>query len=550
MSRFDSLTLALDGRFDCQLSNLSDVLRERIGREFCAMPWDELSADQRRSVALQIDYQDDPATEHERRYWWDFYEHRGTRVAGIAESEAKPASTAGEVAQREDRLAKLRADLECLEQTARPQGARYEPAGEDGGFGATSTSEGHDSHAQYVAYPRAMQQLMGRLNSTPEELAAWVWLGPRQGGLTAYLHIKDINPPTRFSYGDFFESKPDPDYVSKLMACWFRQDEIARFEPTKRFITGSALIDRWSNLHGLKPEAFIRAKIRESRLQDLHPVHGITQGSAPEEVFRPPMTTALFLLSGVEAIESEEFPIEWEGSIRNEVPSSTTSSRLISSEAALANHAGEQLPESPRSAADTASPPAEIASAPSLSRPCEAFLSMPNLRADELTITFVGDKADSGLGANNMVEISARNTTRRVALAALDLVDRRKGGPNSQAVILLGMATGRRLASSQPNSTKMMRLRGALRGSLGITGDPFQPYRANDGWMPLFAVSDKRGAADARAKLEAERRMESFDELEERGTNGHQHQESPRSFISEGDAADAWLQENERGNAA
>ena len=334
------------------------------------------------------------------------------------------------------------------------------------------------------------------------------------------------------------------------MACWFRKDETARFEPTKRFITGSALIDRWSNTPGLKPEAFIRAKIGESRLQDLHPVHGTTQGSAPKEFFRPSMTTALFLLSEVETIESEDFPIEWQSGIRDEAISSPASLPLRMSEMALGDQVGEHVPGSPRSTSDTISRSVGFVAAPSLSRPCETFREMPNLRADELTIVFVGEKADSGLGANNMVEISARKTTRRFSLAELDLADRRTGGPNSQAMILLGMATGRRLSSSQPNVAKIKRLRDALRLRLGLSGNPFQAYRSTEGWVPLFAVSDKRGAADARAKLDAERRTESFEEREERGTYVHQHQELPRSFNAEDDAADAWLQENDRGDAA
>jgi hypothetical protein len=36
---------------------------KRVVQEFFPMPWDKLSADQRRSVALQLDYQHDPAME-------------------------------------------------------------------------------------------------------------------------------------------------------------------------------------------------------------------------------------------------------------------------------------------------------------------------------------------------------------------------------------------------------------------------------------------------------------------------------------------------------
>ena len=168
----------------------------------------------------------------------------------------------------------------------------------------------------------------------------------------------------------------------------------------------------------------------------------------------------------------------------------------------------------------------------------------------QLSIAFVGDLSDTGLGANNMLEISARKTTKRVALASLDLLDRRQGGPNHQAGILLGMATGLRLTYSGPNAAKMKRLRDVLRSNLGLASDPFQPYRSTDGWVPHFAVVDRRGAADERAKREGERRSESLDALAERGAPLHQAQDSHSGFESEGDDADAWLQENDRGDPA
>jgi hypothetical protein len=60
MSSFDSLALALEDWFDTPLADLPDALRKRVVQEFFPMPWDNLSADQRRSVALQLDYQHDP----------------------------------------------------------------------------------------------------------------------------------------------------------------------------------------------------------------------------------------------------------------------------------------------------------------------------------------------------------------------------------------------------------------------------------------------------------------------------------------------------------
>ena len=64
--------------------------------------------------------------------------------------------------------------------------------------------------------------------------------------------------------------------------------------------------------------------------------------------------------------------------------------------------------------------------------------------------------------------------------------------------------------------------------------------------MPHFRISDKRGAADARAKREAERRTESFEDLTERGNSFANSGRSERSFNDDDDdAASAWLREND-----
>ena len=71
MSDFDSLVLAFEDWSDTPLCDLPDALRRRAEREFLPMHWDGLSSEQRRSVALQLDYQHDPASEHDRQFWWD-----------------------------------------------------------------------------------------------------------------------------------------------------------------------------------------------------------------------------------------------------------------------------------------------------------------------------------------------------------------------------------------------------------------------------------------------------------------------------------------------
>ena len=161
---------------------------------------------------------------------------------------------------------------------------------------------------QYIAYPKAMTQLAKRLKALREELAVWVFLGPELGGLTAYLNANELDPPPEFYFDPYVGDDPDcRDYLSPLTACWFRQQDILNFTPTQRYTTGAELIDRWSKLLGMQPEEFIRAKIEESRLQDIHPISGVTQGRMSGDEWYPPMSSGLFALSEIEAIEKEDF---------------------------------------------------------------------------------------------------------------------------------------------------------------------------------------------------------------------------------------------------
>lgn len=175
---------------------------------------------------------------------------------------------------------------------------------------------------------------------------------------------------------------------------------------------------------------------------------------------------------------------------------------------------------------------------------------MEKLDASELSIAFVGDKSETGLPANNMVEICARHETRRIALGVLELVDRRRGSVNSQGAILLGMAQKMPLIRTEKNAATMTRLRKVFRNHLGILTDPFETYRQVAGWVPRFKITDKRGAADERAKREAERRTDSYEQLNERGDRFAYTYEADRSVDCGNDDADEWLKNNDPNEAA
>jgi hypothetical protein len=111
-----------------------------------------------------------------------------------------------------------------------------------------------------------------------------------------------------------------------------------------------------------------------------------------------------------------------------------------------------------------------------------------------------------------MLEISARQETRRVPVAALDLADRRSGSLNAQAGILVGMARKIPLPRTDAHARKMTRLREVFRKHFGINDDPFEDYRPGAGWVPRFTIVDKRGGADEHAKTAAERRSVEYDD--------------------------------------
>ena len=178
--------------------------------------------------------------------------------------------------------------------------------------------------------------------------------------------------------------------------------------------------------------------------------------------------------------------------------------------------------------------------------PCAVFRTMVNLTAEQISITFVGDRTESGTGANNKLKISARNKTKYVALVALDLVSqRREGGLNHQGAILLGMAQKKKLTRTNSIAMKITRLRKIFHEHLGISGDPFDPYRKGVGWEPRFKIADDRGATDERARQEAEQRTVSYEGLLETGTQFGDTNQTHQFPDLENDTVEEWLKNND-----
>lgn len=300
--RFESLSEALKEWFAHSLTDLPEALRQRVEHEFLPFTWDLLSPEQRLDFAQQWDYKNDPATEAERQAAWDLLARRLEVEGKMREWERAGAGTATELATKEARLAELREEITKIDLAEKSMLGK-ERRGKARRGELSDESARTDEDFEYIAYPRAMKRLRERLGATPEEVAAWVFWGETQGGLVAYTNANELDPPPKFG---FFYTMGD-DYISPLMACWFRRDDIEAFEPDERYITGKALIERWSKEPDIEPKAFVQAKIEESRLRHMHPNCGGTRATWPEQESFPPMESGLFALWRVEQIEAEDF---------------------------------------------------------------------------------------------------------------------------------------------------------------------------------------------------------------------------------------------------
>lgn len=302
---FDSLTAALSGWFDKGLSDLPPSLSDRVREDLWPLPWDRLSAEQREDAAKQWDYQNDPATEAEREAGWDLVARRWEVEAKIREWERVGAGTAGDLATKEARLAELREEITTID-LAEKRMVGSERGGKVRRGDLPDEHVSKDEDFEYIAYPRAMKRLRERLGATPQEVAAWLFFSETPGRLVAYTNANELDPPPKFGFSD----TEGDDYVSPLMACWFRRGDIEAFEPDERYITGRALIERWGQHPDIDPRAFMLAKIRESRLLDLHPGWGRTQPTWLGQESSDPLESGLFALSHVKEIEAEDFGLD------------------------------------------------------------------------------------------------------------------------------------------------------------------------------------------------------------------------------------------------
>ncbi len=298
--RQTTLEAALEQRFDVTLAQLPAVLRRKVQAALFPIQWDDLSAGQRLSAVRQWDQHSDPEDQRARQSGWELFVAGDILERNIAELEGRTATSVTEIAAKERELKTLRTERDALERRAQAESPAARARRDE------APPQVSRSDRRFIPFPRARKALQERLDATSEEIAAWIWMGPTGGGICAFLNANDQGDPRRF-YFDYQLQGPVADYLAPLMACWFDAREVEAFTPVERFMTGQALIDAWGRRDGIVPEAFIRAKVAESRLTDLHPIFGGTVASSPGAEFMPSVAQGLFPRSEIDEIEATDF---------------------------------------------------------------------------------------------------------------------------------------------------------------------------------------------------------------------------------------------------
>ena len=125
-------------------------------------------------------------------------------------------------------------------------------------------------------------------------------------------------------------------------------------------------------------------------------------------------------------------------------------------------------------------------------RPTAKFPTMPGLKWEEVTITFI---------SKDSVRITARGVSEVYTFSQMGFTDRRKGDlPDKRWLFLLFLAKNggeidmqtKKSEDMKPTATKAVSIiRGRLKVLLGIEADPFENYRKAKGYKTRFSLRNK-----------------------------------------------------------
>lgn len=119
MTSFVALAPLIEPVIEQSFAHLTADIQSLWKERVLLFDWDHLAPDQRRQLALQQDYQHDPATEAEREAAFNLVCELHDVQRQIDELDAAPAKSAGEVIAKEDRLKALRASHAAIDQKFR-----------------------------------------------------------------------------------------------------------------------------------------------------------------------------------------------------------------------------------------------------------------------------------------------------------------------------------------------------------------------------------------------------------------------------------------------
>lgn len=293
MSNFKLLAPDLEPWFKTPLRELPGDIRTRVEKAYSMFSWDEITPDQRRHLASQYDYRNDPATESHQEYWFSMYSRLHDIQRRINEwSYLAPGSAEDRLIQS-NQLQSLEMEEQRMKESIRKLERRQFPRYKEGGESNIPTAHVSDM----ATFSRAYESLARKFGASKEELAVWIFLGPDDGGLRAYKENGGV-------YRFYFEPEMDNDYVALIHSCVFDERELSLFTPKDRFLTGEELLVSLALELGDSARSFLKSKIDDGSLVDIHPIKGGTDAGNSDSCDLPRMETGLFSLAQIQEMES------------------------------------------------------------------------------------------------------------------------------------------------------------------------------------------------------------------------------------------------------
>jgi len=168
---------------------------------------------------------------------------------------------------------------------------------------------------KYISLRVAMQRLGQRLEDlTKNEIAAFIFFD----SIKAYTNVHEPWGPSEFTFNYIgmmdwkaeVGDKDFPPYLDLIEGAYFDEEEIEKFTPAVRYLPFSMLFQRWLPKCEESEKAtlaFMRSRVRESRLMDFVPGLGFSNLAEPSS--DAPMEWSLFSRAEIDDIEAEDFGV-------------------------------------------------------------------------------------------------------------------------------------------------------------------------------------------------------------------------------------------------